>query len=87
RLSNPIRRFFFIVASVRYRAPAAYQSFADDDRPGPRRRRTHSCARCESHVRCGRNSLWFMSGAAIQPGSGPVQAVDDTGWVVVGGSD
>ena len=35
----------------------------------------------------GKNSLWFMSGAAIQPGSGPVQAVGDTSWIVVGGSD
>ncbi|MHC4217761.1 MAG: hypothetical protein ACYSU7_04815 [Planctomycetota bacterium] len=35
----------------------------------------------------GKHSLWLMSGTAIQPGSGTVEAVRDTQWTIAGSCD
>ncbi|MHC4980981.1 MAG: S8 family serine peptidase [Planctomycetota bacterium] len=39
------------------------------------------------HVDTGANSIWMMDGTSIEPGSGPVQALADTDWMVCGMGD
>ncbi|MHC4421587.1 MAG: FG-GAP repeat domain-containing protein, partial [Planctomycetota bacterium] len=39
------------------------------------------------HVRKGKNSLWFMDGTTVLPGSGALPVVDEPGWVIAGAAD